>query len=197
MNHRIWPAAEPSGHARAIGGVEFMPPGAGTTVCPATTSSCCNQRPTKPVAPVMKILIRDPSAGDGRRTSNWRASVRAHLQPRRSASTIISIKSWNPPPGTNRGWIALESHRPQAVDLGRAVELRVDDDVSLVVEPQAVERHLAKLAHRVRYPCRDDEVRWFVLLEHQPHRPDVVAGEAPVPLGVEVARSRAPWLVRA
>ena len=36
-------------------------------------------------------------------------------------------------------------------------------------------------------PVAIDVVVGLVLLEHQPHRLDVVAGEAPVALGVEVA----------
>ena len=36
----------------------------------------------------------------------------------------------------------------------------------------------------------DDVVVGLVLLEHQPHGPDVVAGESPVALGVEVAHDQ-------
>ena len=49
------------------------------------------------------------------------------------------------------------------------------------------ERDLAELAHRVGLAGRDDVVVGLVLLQHQPHGLDVVAGEAPVALGVEVA----------
>ena len=59
------------------------------------------------------------------------------------------------------------------------------------VEPSPGERDLAQLAHAVRLAGRDHVVVGLVLLEHQPHRLDVVAGEAPVALGVEVAQPRA------
>ena len=36
----------------------------------------------------------------------------------------------------------------------------------------------------------DDVIVGLVLLQHQPHRLDVVAGEAPVALGVEVAEEQ-------
>ena len=39
----------------------------------------------------------------------------------------------------------------------------------------------------MRLARRDDEIVGLVLLQHEPHRPDVVPGEAPVPLGVEIA----------
>ena len=52
------------------------------------------------------------------------------------------------------------------------------------------EGDLAELAHRVRRVGGDDVVAGLVLLEHQPHRLDVVAGEAPVALGVEVAEGQ-------
>jgi hypothetical protein len=48
-------------------------------------------------------------------------------------------------------------------------------------------------------PGGDDEIVGVVLLEHQPHRLDVVAGEAPVALGIEVAEEQLvlePFLIR-
>ena len=60
-------------------------------------------------------------------------------------------------------------------------------DVVLPVEADVLEGDLAELPHRVGLSGRDDVVAGLVLLEHQPHRLDVVAGEAPVALGVEVA----------
>ena len=54
-----------------------------------------------------------------------------------------------------------------------------------VVDADLGERSLDKLTHRVRLPGGDDVVVGLVLLQHQPHRPHVVAGVAPVPFGVE------------
>ena len=51
------------------------------------------------------------------------------------------------------------------------------------------ERELAELPHRVRLAGRDHVVVRLVLLEHQPHRLDVVARIAPVALGVQVAEA--------
>ena len=39
--------------------------------------------------------------------------------------------------------------------------------------------------------CRDDVIVRLVLLQHQPHRLDIVAGVAPVALGIEVAKPQA------
>ena len=76
----------------------------------------------------------------------------------------------------------------QLVDLGRAHEPLVLLDVRLpVVDADVAERGGEVVADRVCLAGRDDVVVGLLLLEHQPHRLDVVAGEAPVTLGVEVA----------
>ena len=49
------------------------------------------------------------------------------------------------------------------------------------------EGRVEEVADRVGLAGGDDVVVGLLLLEHQPHRLDVVAGEAPVALGVEVA----------
>ena len=58
----------------------------------------------------------------------------------------------------------------------------------LPVQLEVAEDLLHELAHRVGLAGRDHEVVRLVLLEHQPHRLDVVLGKAPVALGVEVAQ---------
>ena len=50
------------------------------------------------------------------------------------------------------------------------------------------EGHVHQLADAVRLPGGNHVVVRLVLLEHQPHRLDVVLGVAPVALGVEVAQ---------
>jgi hypothetical protein len=82
---------------------------------------------------------------------------------------------------------ALAGVAEQQVDLGGAHQLRVDHDVLLPVEPHPREGDLHQLAHRVGLAGGDHVVVGLGLLEHQPHGLDVVAGEAPVALGVEVA----------
>ena len=59
--------------------------------------------------------------------------------------------------------------------------------VRLGVEADVPERQLHELADAVRLAGGDHEVVRLVLLEHQPHRLDVVPGVAPVALRVEVA----------
>ena len=74
----------------------------------------------------------------------------------------------------------------QEIDLGRAHERRVDTTYASV-EAHVVEGDLDETLHRVGLARGDDVVVRLVLLEHEPHRLDVVAGEAPVALRVEVA----------
>ena len=57
----------------------------------------------------------------------------------------------------------------------------------LPVQPDVLERDLHQVADRVRLAAGDDVVVRLVLLEHEPHGPDVVAGEAPVAASLEVA----------
>ena len=78
----------------------------------------------------------------------------------------------------------------QQVDFGRPIELRVDDHVLAPVEADVRERHFHQLLHRVGLAGADDVVLRRVLLQHAPHRVDVVAGESPVALGIEVAHAQ-------
>ena len=60
-------------------------------------------------------------------------------------------------------------------------------DVRLPVQAGLVERDLDAAADGVGLAGGDHEVVGLVVLEHQPHRLDVVLRVAPVALGVEVA----------
>src|SRR5262245_62894095 len=75
----------------------------------------------------------------------------------------------------------------EMVDLGRPQERRIGLHVLLGVELGMAERELCELADGVRLAGREHEVLGLVLLEHPPHPVDVLAGEAPVALAVEVA----------
>ena len=76
----------------------------------------------------------------------------------------------------------------EQVDLGGTEEARVLDDVLLpVVDADVGERQVEELSDRVRLAGRHDVVVGLGLLHHPPHRVHVVAGEAPVAAGVEVA----------
>ena len=79
------------------------------------------------------------------------------------------------------------------VDLRGAQERGIGDDVPLPVQAGMSERELGELAHRVRLAGGDDVVGRLVLLQHQPHRLDVVAREPPVTLRLHVAE---PQLLR-
>src|SRR5918994_478912 len=78
----------------------------------------------------------------------------------------------------------------QQVDLGGPEELLVDHHVLLPVEAHPPERQLAELTHRVGLAGGDHVVVGLILLEHEPHRLDVVAGVAPVALGVDVPHAQ-------
>ena len=80
-------------------------------------------------------------------------------------------------------WVADQRRR-----IARAPrELLVEADVLAPVEPDMLERGSDELLDGVRLACRDDVVVRLVGLQDHPHRPHVVAGEAPVPLRREVA----------
>src|SRR5581483_5184413 len=55
------------------------------------------------------------------------------------------------------------------------------------VESDVAEGRLDEVADTVRDAARDDVVVRLLLLQHQPHRADVVAGVAPVAARLEVA----------
>src|SRR5918995_2601721 len=78
----------------------------------------------------------------------------------------------------------------QQVDLGGPEEPLVDHHVLLPVEAHPTERQLAELTHRMGLAGGDHVVVGLILLEHEPHRLDVVAGVAPVALGVEVPHAQ-------
>ena len=82
---------------------------------------------------------------------------------------------------------ALRGIAAQLIDLGRSEVALVDTDVRLPVEVDQAEGDLAQLADGMHLAGRDDEVVGLGLLEHQPHRLDVLRRVAPVSLGVEIA----------
>ena len=136
---------------------------------------------------------RRPGAGSVAHFVRSAPSGRCARARSRSASTIISISSSNVDlAASSRARArALPASPTQQVDLGRAQEARVDRRRSCSpVEADVAERDLARVADRVRLAGRDHVVVGLVLLQHQPHRADVVAGEAPVALRVEVAEAQ-------
>ena len=108
----------------------------------------------------------------------------------RSASTMISTSFSNEilrfPAELLPG---LGGVSDEMVDLRRAHERRIGLDVVARLEAGVRESEVGEFLHGVLLPCRDHVVVGLLLLEHQPHRLDVVACEAPVSLGVEVAEA--------
>src|ERR1700688_3300982 len=76
----------------------------------------------------------------------------------------------------------------EMIDFRRAVKMRIDHDMVLPAEADDVKRQLTEVAYFVRTPGRDHEVVRRLLLQHQPHRAHVVAGETPIARRFEVAQ---------
>jgi hypothetical protein len=74
----------------------------------------------------------------------------------------------------------------QLVHLCRPEISRIDLDVAAPVEPGRREGELDEIAHAVRLAGRNDVIIGLLLLQHQPHRLDIVAGKAPIPPCIEV-----------
>src|SRR5262245_56242137 len=72
------------------------------------------------------------------------------------------------------------------IDLRGAKKLRIHLDVLLPIETDMSKRRFYELLHGVRHAGRDDVVVSLRLLQHQPHRADVVTGKAPVAAGVAI-----------
>ena len=87
----------------------------------------------------------------------------------------------------------------EVVELGRAAPQRAGRCAtwSRQSSPTCANARSTSSSHRVALAGRDDVVGRLVLLQHQPHRADVVAGVAPVAPGVEIAERRAPARARA
>ena len=83
--------------------------------------------------------------------------------------------------------VGLGGVAEQHVDFGRAHEARIDLHFLFVVQADMVEGELAEVADAVRPAGGDHVVVAGLLLQHQVHGADVVAGVTPVALGIEVA----------
>ena len=85
----------------------------------------------------------------------------------------------------------------QVIDFGRPKQRRIDLHVLLPVEADVRERDLDEFSHRMADAGGDDVVVGAVLLQHQPHGADVVAGKPPVAVRVEIAEPTARPAARA
>ena len=107
----------------------------------------------------------------------------------RSASTIIrtrpSKSTVGSHPSRSRALAASPTSRSTSAGRMRAGSVRT---CSVAVEAGVVEGELDQAVDRVGDAGGHHVVVGLLLLEHPPHRLDVVAGEAPVAAGVEVAQ---------
>ena len=106
-----------------------------------------------------------------------------------SASTSIFTRSSKRTSGSHPSCsrILVGSPTRAGESLAPRAKRLVVANVVAPVEADVLEGCGDELLDSVRLAGRDDVVVRLVGLEHQPHRPHVVAGEAPVPLGGEVA----------
>ena len=136
------------------------------------------------------IQVRDGDPDDAH--ASGCAGTTAFSSRATSASTIIVTRPWKstsgfqPKLGARLGRIADEQ-----IHFGGADEARVELDVLLPVEPDVPEGDFHEFAHGMRLAGGDDVIVGAVLLQHQPHGLDVVAGEAPVAARVQVAERQA------
>src|SRR5262249_18018887 len=75
------------------------------------------------------------------------------------------------------------------IDFRWSVKLGVDDHIAAPIEMHALESDLDELLNAVRLAGTDHIVVWLLLLEHEPHRPHIIAGKPPVALGLKVAQA--------
>src|SRR5215813_1917698 len=87
------------------------------------------------------------------------------------------------------GWPEITRVNAHQYEAGLGIDALLVDAFTPPVEPSThdCERPLDELAYGIRFAGGQDVVIRFGLLHHQPHAFDIVAGMAPVPLGVNVA----------
>ena len=78
----------------------------------------------------------------------------------------------------------------QAIDLGRSHKCFIDHDVVLSIQPSAFKGDIAHLLDRSRAASGNKVIVRFVLLEHQPHRFDIVLRVAPIALGLQIPKRK-------
>ena len=76
----------------------------------------------------------------------------------------------------------------QRIDLCRPEIAAIGLDIAAPVEPSRREREFDEIAHAGRLPGGDDVVVGLLLLPHQPHGLDIVAGKTPIALRFEVSQ---------
>ncbi len=156
---------------------------------PPVSSRLTTARPRKPAPPVtmtrrpVQTLRPSGVTGIRRTASSSPASPRGRPRPS-SATRSSNVVSRLPAELRASPWWRRPAAAPPRSGGSSARRSRRSRCQSRPTWPKATSH---ELAHRVRLAGGDDVVVRLVLLEHQPHRLDVVAGVAPVALRVEVA----------
>ncbi len=95
--------------------------------------------------------------------------------------------------GVQPSWrFAFDGSPISRFDFRGTEESLIDLDVILPFQFQAIEHDLQNLLHRVSLAGRNHVVVGLVLLQHQPHRLDVIAGKSPVAARVQVPERKLP-----
>src|SRR5439155_22556502 len=76
----------------------------------------------------------------------------------------------------------------EQVHLGRAVKLRIDYDVLFPIELNMIEGDAHEILDAMSLADADHIIVGVILLQHEPHGPDVIAGKPPVALRLQVAQ---------
>jgi len=132
--------------------------------------------------PAQKALTRAHRPQNCRRVQPGLAEVRLQHEPREFVERRPRLPAELAP--------GLRCVAAELVDLGRAEVARIDLDVSLPVEACEAERFRDELPDAVHLAGCDDKVVRCLVLEHQPHRFDVLGRVAPVSAGIQVAEEQ-------
>src|SRR5215217_354219 len=162
------PTAASSYSEGSLAGPELKP----CTCAPSDWSQSASHAPLKPVWPVSQTRLPSQKARSGIVSAREQPHVGVDHQP----DQLLEVGARLPPEHA----LGLGRVADEQVDLGGTLERIVDLHVRLPVQAGVVERDLDAAPHGVRRARRDHEVLRNVLLEHQPHRLDVVLRIAPV-----------------
>src|SRR5262245_38230476 len=163
-----WSVSGRSATRAASGGRRASP----CTSCPPSTRARATTGPANPDTPVTRTRIASrPAAQAFELGAHHELHQRAEANAGRPAEHAARLRGVP----------------DQVIDLRRAEQRGVLAHPTRRVDADDAERDLDEIAHRVRLPGRHHVVVRDRLLEHAPHRLDIVAGEAPVAARVEVA----------
>src|ERR1035437_700528 len=149
------------------------------TCHPRRTRSRQSHWPANPPAPVTSAFFAPTSAVAVAGALPMPREVGVHHHPHELTEAHLRLPA--------KHALRLRRIRDEQLDLGGTHELLVRLHELAPVEIGIRERFLAELLHGPFLTGADDVVVGLVLLQHAPHRVDVVAGEAPVAVRMQVA----------